>query len=76
MGNLPQTSGHPSVHSFLLSAVHVRRRLKQRARAFVVRVQETGIDAMDNACVTENHISAPMAALINEYKEVFSPINS
>jgi len=42
----------------------------------VVRVQDTGVDATDNACVTENHISAPMVALINEYKDVFSPINS
>jgi len=31
---------HPSVHSLLLNAVHVRRRLKQGAKAFVVRVQE------------------------------------
>ena len=73
---LPTASGHPSVHSLLLNAVHVRRRLKQGARAFVVRVQDTGVDATDNACVTENHISAPMVALINEYKDVFSPINS
>ena len=72
----PAVSGHPSVHSLLLNAVHVRRRLKQGARAFVVRVQDTGVDATDNACVTENHISAPMVALINEYKDVFSPINS
>ena len=72
----PTVSGHPSVHSLLLNAVHVRCRLKQGARAFVVRVQDTGVDATDNACVTENHISAPMVALINEYKDVFSPINS
>jgi len=74
----PTVSGHhPSVHSLLLNAVHhVRRRLKQGARAFVVRVQDTGVDATDNACVTENHISAPMVALIKEYKDVFSPINS
>ena len=60
----PAVSGHPSVHSLLLNAVHVRRRLKQGARAFVVRVQDTGVDTTDNACVTENHISAPMVALI------------
>ena len=73
----PTVSGHhPSVHSLLLNAVHhVRRRLKQGARAFVVRVQDTGVDATDNASVTEYHISAPVD-LIKEYKYVFSPITS
>jgi hypothetical protein len=64
---LPTASGHPSVHSLLLNAVHVRRRLKQGARALVVKVQDTGLDATDNACVTKNHISAPLVALIKEY---------
>ena len=71
----PTASGHPCVHSLLLNAVHVRRRLKQGARAFVVRVQDTGVDATDNASVTEYHISAPVD-LIKEYKYVFSPITS
>ena len=41
----------------------------------MVRVQDTGVDATDNASVTEYHISAPVD-LIKEYKYVFSPITS
>jgi len=60
-----------SIHSLLLNAVRVNQYIRQGARAFVVRVQDSGLLTPDNP-----QLSGPMSALIDEFQDVFSPMQN
>lgn len=64
-----EQSAPPSVHALLLNNVTLRRHLKRSARAFMVRVTDSG-----TLCQSVS-ASPPIQSLINEFQDVFSPIS-
>ena len=63
----PPSSSH--VNSLLLNALQVKRCVRQGARSFMVRVTDSGIQPD-----TDSTLSPEMQGLIDEFKDVFSPI--
>ena len=58
------------VNSVLLNALQVKRCLRQRARSFMVKVTDSGIHPE----VANSNLSPEMQALVDEFGDVFSPI--